>query len=57
MSPSHENVDLSVHWLPAYTNTAFAMLSSFDANPCVSVKLGLPSVGATGILILEFMKK
>ena len=43
--------------LPAYKNTAFAMMSSSDANPRVSVKLGLLSVGATGILVLEFMKK
>ena len=28
----HEIVDLSVHWLPAYKDTAFAMLSISDAD-------------------------
>ena len=30
----HEIVDLSVDWLPAYKNTAFAILYNSDDNPC-----------------------
>ena len=37
----YEIVYPSVHWLPAYTNTAFAMLSNTDPVPCGCGKLGL----------------
>ena len=47
----HEILYLSVHWLSAYRNASFAMLSISDANPCECANLHY--VGARRIMTLR----